>query len=56
MNPDTAFHFAVIGDPIAHSKSPLMPNAAFRALGMNAGVTGACLVARSRYIGERFER
>lgn len=25
------------------------------ALGMNAGVTGACLVARSRYIGERFE-
>ena len=25
------------------------------ALGMDAGMTGACLVARSRYIGERFE-
>ncbi|MDD6337548.1 MAG: shikimate dehydrogenase [Lentisphaeria bacterium] len=39
MNPDTALHFAVIGDPIAHSKSPLMHNAAFRALGMNADYT-----------------
>ena len=25
------------------------------ALGMDAGMTGACLIARSRYIGERFE-
>ena len=39
MNPDTSLHFAVIGDPIAHSKSPLMHNAAFRALGMNADYT-----------------
>ena len=39
MTPDTALHFAVIGDPIAHSKSPLMHNAAFRALGMNADYT-----------------
>ena len=39
MNPDTTLHFAVIGDPIAHSKSPLMHNAAFRALGMNADYT-----------------
>lgn len=29
-------HFAVIGDPIKHSKSPQMHNAAFRDLGMNA--------------------
>lgn len=28
--------FAVIGDPIAHSLSPVMHNAAFRALGMDA--------------------
>ena len=39
MNPDAPLHFAVIGDPIAHSKSPLMHNAAFRALGMNADYT-----------------
>ena len=39
MNPDSTLHFAVIGDPIAHSKSPLMHNAAFRALGMNADYT-----------------
>ncbi len=39
MNPATTLHFAVIGDPIAHSKSPLMHNAAFRALGMNAYYT-----------------
>ena len=39
MNPDTTLHFAVIGDPIAHSKSPLMHNAAFRALGIDADYT-----------------
>ena len=39
MKPDATLHFAVIGDPIAHSKSPLMHNAAFRALGMNADYT-----------------
>jgi len=39
MNPDATLHFAVIGDPIAHSKSPLMHNAAFRALGINADYT-----------------
>ena len=33
------FHFAVIGDPIAHSRSPLMHNAAFRALGIDADYT-----------------
>ena len=35
----STLHFAVIGDPIAHSRSPLMHNAAFRALGMNADYT-----------------
>lgn len=29
-------HYAVIGDPIAHSLSPLMQNAAFRAAGIDA--------------------
>ena len=29
----STLHFAVIGDPIGHSRSPLMHNAAFRALG-----------------------
>ena len=32
-------HFAVIGDPIGHSRSPLMHNAAFRALGIDADYT-----------------
>ena len=32
-------HFAVIGDPIGHSLSPLMHNAAFRALGIDADYT-----------------
>lgn len=35
MNKDPQI-FAVIGDPIAHSKSPDMFNAAFKALGVNA--------------------
>jgi 3-dehydroquinate dehydratase/shikimate dehydrogenase len=35
INKDTAV-FAVIGDPIAQSKSPLIHNAAFRKLGLNA--------------------
>ena len=32
----STLHFAVIGDPIGHSRSPLMHNAAFRALGIDA--------------------
>ncbi|MBO4631039.1 MAG: hypothetical protein J5858_03865, partial [Lentisphaeria bacterium] len=28
--------YAVIGDPVAHSLSPVMHNAAFRSLGMDA--------------------
>jgi len=36
MTNDSTLHFAVIGDPIAHSRSPLMHNAAFRALGLDA--------------------
>ena len=35
----STLHFAVIGDPIAHSRSPLMHNAAFRALGLDADYT-----------------
>jgi len=35
INKDTAV-FAVIGDPIAQSKSPLIHNAAFRKMGLNA--------------------
>jgi 3-dehydroquinate dehydratase/shikimate dehydrogenase len=35
INKDTQV-FAVIGDPIAHSKSPLVHNAAFRKLALNA--------------------
>ena len=39
MSSASTLHFAVIGDPIGHSKSPLMHNAAFRALGINADYT-----------------
>ena len=39
MSSDATLHFAVIGDPIGHSKSPLMHNAAFRALGIDADYT-----------------
>ena len=39
MPSDSTLHFAVIGDPIGHSKSPLMHNAAFRALGIDADYT-----------------
>ena len=39
MPSGSTLHFAVIGDPIAHSRSPLMHNAAFRALGIDADYT-----------------
>ena len=39
MSSVSTIHFAVIGDPIGHSKSPLMHNAAFRALGIDADYT-----------------
>lgn len=39
MSSASTLHFAVIGDPIGHSKSPLMHNAAFRALGIDADYT-----------------
>ena len=39
MSSSSTLHFAVIGDPIGHSKSPLMHNAAFRALGIDADYT-----------------
>ena len=39
MSSAATLHFAVIGDPIGHSKSPLMHNAAFRALGIDADYT-----------------
>ena len=39
MSNGSTLHFAVIGDPIAHSRSPLMHNAAFRALGIDADYT-----------------
>ena len=39
MSQDPMLHFAVIGDPIGHSRSPLMHNAAFRALGIDADYT-----------------
>ncbi len=39
MSSVSTLHFAVIGDPIGHSKSPLMHNAAFRALGIDADYT-----------------
>jgi len=39
MSSGSTLHFAVIGDPIGHSRSPLMHNAAFRALGINADYT-----------------
>ena len=38
-NAVTTKHFAVIGDPVNHSKSPQMHNAAFRDLGINADYT-----------------
>ena len=34
MNPDQHFDYLVIGDPVAHSRSPQMQNAAFEALGL----------------------
>ena len=39
MQNGSTLHFAVIGDPIGHSRSPLMHNAAFRALGIDADYT-----------------
>ena len=39
MSSGSTLHFAVIGDPIGHSRSPLMHNAAFRALGIDAEYT-----------------
>jgi len=39
MTNGSTLHFAVIGDPIGHSRSPLMHNAAFRALGIDADYT-----------------
>ena len=39
MSSASTLHFAVIGDPIGHSRSPLMHNAAFRALGIDADYT-----------------
>ena len=39
MSHASTLHFAVIGDPIGHSRSPLMHNAAFRALGIDADYT-----------------
>ena len=39
MPSGATLHFAVIGDPIGHSRSPLMHNAAFRALGIDADYT-----------------
>lgn len=39
MPTGSTLHFAVIGDPIGHSRSPLMHNAAFRALGIDADYT-----------------
>lgn len=39
MSSVSKLHFAVIGDPIGHSRSPLMHNAAFRALGIDADYT-----------------
>ena len=39
MHSGSTLHFAVIGDPIGHSRSPLMHNAAFRALGIDADYT-----------------
>lgn len=39
MPSGSRLHFAVIGDPIGHSRSPLMHNAAFRALGIDADYT-----------------
>ena len=34
--PDSCLQYAVIGDPVGHSLSPAMQNAAFRALGISA--------------------
>ena len=34
MSPEKQFDYLVIGDPVAHSRSPQMQNAAFEALGM----------------------
>ena len=34
------FDYLVIGDPVAHSRSPQMQNAAFEALGMGRKLTG----------------
>jgi len=53
-NPDTAVA-AIFGDPVAHSKSPAMHNAAYAALGMNRTytafrVTAANLAASLRAI------
>ena len=39
MTNGSTLHFAVIGDPIGHSRSPLMHNAAFHALGIDADYT-----------------
>jgi shikimate dehydrogenase len=40
---DTVKHYALFGNPVGHSLSPLMHNAAFRALGVRASYEAHCV-------------